>query len=267
MKRIHLFEFEDQSWFPNVLRMAMTRLIVLVHRFFGSSEALADLLAMALKRSGQSTILDLCSGSGGPMPEVAKLLKEKHDLSDVKIVLSDLYPNTEMANRINAEGNEQLTYLTTPVNAVKVDPTQTGLRTMVCSMHHMRPNVAHDILQHAKDQQQAICIYELSDNSAPVWLWWIGIPFNIIICLLITPFVRPLTWQQLLFTYLIPIIPVAYAWDGALSNARTYTLEDLDELLSDLRSEDYVWEKGVIKGKLKHLYLMGLPTSKKAGET
>lgn len=264
MKRIHLFEFEDQSWFPNVLRMAMTRLIVLVHRYFGSSEALAELIAKALKRSGQHTIIDMCSGSGGPMPDVANLLKEKHGLEDVNIVLTDLYPNTEMANRINSDGNDQLTYLTTPVNAADMKEDQQGLRTMVCSMHHMRPPVAHDILKNAKDQQQAICIFELSDNSPPIWLWWIGIPFNIIICLLITPFVRPLTWQQLVFTYLIPIIPLAYAWDGALSNARTYTLEDLDELLSDLRSEDYVWEKGVIKGKLKHLYLLGLPQTSSA---
>jgi len=32
MKRIHLFEFEDFSWFPNWLRVRMTRLIVVMHR-------------------------------------------------------------------------------------------------------------------------------------------------------------------------------------------------------------------------------------------
>lgn len=70
---------------------------------------------------------------------------------------------------------------------------------------------------------------------------------------------RPFTWQQLLFTYLIPIIPICFAWDGAVSNARTYTLSDMELLLEGLESDDYTWEKGVIDGKSKKLYLLGLP--------
>jgi hypothetical protein len=78
--------------------------------------------------------------------------------------------------------------------------------------------------------------------------------------LFITPVVRPLTWQQLVFTYIIPIIPLCFAWDGAVSNARTYTLNDIDELLKDIEADDYKWEKGKIKGKTTKLYLLGLPT-------
>ena len=63
-----------------------------------------------------------------------------------------------------------------------------------------------------------------------------------------------------IFTYLIPLIPITFAWDGAVSNARTYTLEDMDILLEDLESVSYAWEKGVIHGKSKKLYLLGLPT-------
>lgn len=259
MNRIHLFEIEDQSWFPNWLRICMTRLIVIVHRFLGSSEALAELIARALKASGHTRIIDLCSGSGGPMPEVAKLLEEKHGIKDVSITLTDLYPNEKMAKQINGQSDGQLSYLTTPVNAAHLDTKQQGLRTMVCSMHHMRPEIAHDILKDAKDQRQPICIFELSDNSHPKLLAWIALPLNIIQCLIITPMVRPMTWQQLVFTYLIPIIPLAFAWDGTVSNLRTYTMSDLDQLLSDLQSEDYVWEKGIIEGRSKKLYLLGMP--------
>ncbi len=52
-----------------------------------------------------------------------------------------------------------------------------------------------------------------------------------------------MTVRQLVFTYIVPIIPLCFAWDGAVSYARTYTLDDLDELLSGLRSEDYRWEE------------------------
>ena len=70
---------------------------------------------------------------------------------------------------------------------------------------------------------------------------------------------RPMTVQQIVFTYLIPIIPLTFAWDGAVSNARTYTLKDMDMLLEGLESKDYLWEKGVVKGKSKKVYLMGMP--------
>ena len=77
--------------------------------------------------------------------------------------------------------------------------------------------------------------------------------------LFITPFVRPLTWKQVIFTYLIPIIPLCFAWDGAVSNVRTYTLEDLDILLEGLENEDYKWEKGKITTKANKIYLLGIP--------
>ncbi len=64
MKRIHLFELEDFSWFPGWLRSCMTRLIVTMHRALGSSDELAELLARALKESSSASIVDLCSGSG-----------------------------------------------------------------------------------------------------------------------------------------------------------------------------------------------------------
>ena len=77
-----------------------------------------------------------------------------------------------------------------------------------------------------------------------------------------TPFVKPLTWRQIVFTYLIPIIPMCYAWDGQASLPRMYTLKDLDELLEGLGSESYTWEKGYAKkknGKKQGTYLLGLP--------
>lgn len=38
MKRIHLFEFEDQAWFPNWIRVLMTRYIMAFHRLIGTAD-------------------------------------------------------------------------------------------------------------------------------------------------------------------------------------------------------------------------------------
>jgi hypothetical protein len=261
MKRIHLFEFEDYGWFPNWIRQCMTRLIVVIHKILGSEDELAALLARALTYTESTRIIDLCTGSGGPMPEVLHILKTKHGFDHVELTLTDLYPNLEMAKRINSEANADIHYVTKPVDATNIDPALHGVRTMICSLHHMRPEIAHHILKDARQKMQPICVFEISDNSYPTWLWWLALLPNFIMAFFITPFIKPLTWQQLVFTYLIPIIPLFFAWDGAVSNARTYTLQDMDKLLEGLSGITYTWEKGIIKGRSKKLYLLGLPNS------
>lgn len=260
MKRIQLFEFEDFAWFPNFLRICLTNYIITVHRMLGSRADLAGLIDRILKRSPQKQILDLCSGAGGPMPGVLDSLQEEHGHKDLQLTLSDLYPNTHAAKRINGNGRQDVRYHETPINASDVPDDKLGLRTMICSLHHMAPDTAKSILQDAKDDRQPFLAFEISDNSQPKAIWWIAIPVTFIMVFFLTPFVRPMTWQQLVFTYLIPLLPFFIAWDGAVSNARTYTLADMDLLLADLRSDDYEWETGTLKGRAKKNYLIGIPT-------
>ncbi len=262
MKRVSIFEFEDLSWFPNALRKPMTRYVAAVHRVMGTSESIADLLQQVIQKTGKKQVIDLCSGSGGPLPQVQEILKEKHGLSDVRIRMSDLYPNLETAAALNKEASS-ISYLTTPLNATDVPKEQDGIRTMICSLHHMEPPIAQAILRNAKESNQPFLAFEISDNSIPLFIAWIAIPIGFLMTLLITPFVRPMTWQQIVFTYIIPILPIFIAWDGGVSNMRTYTLEDMDILTQNLSDEDYQWEKGSIKGKGgNQLYLMGIPKKK-----
>jgi hypothetical protein len=259
MKRIHLVEIEDLDWFPDSLRQCMTRLIIVMHKLLGSQYELAELISRALTHANKPAITDLCSGSGGPMVEVFNRLKTEPRLQNLTLTLTDLYPHQETADRINKESGSGINYLTRSVNAVDLDVENVGVRTMICSMHHMKPEVARNILSDAQANRQPICLFEMSDNSFPIWLWWMVIPMNFLMAFFITPLVKPMTWQQLVFTYLVPIIPICFAWDGAVSNARTYTLADMDELLEGLQTSDYIWEKGRIGGMLKKLYLLGLP--------
>ena len=261
MKRIHLFEFEDQPWFPDWLRQCTTRLINVMHKLLGTKEDLAALLAGLLPYARQNRIIDLGSGSGGPMPNVYHILKNDHQITDLTLTLTDLYPNRQLAAQINNGEDINITYTTEPVDATNMDGGKVGVRTMVGGFHHMSPEQARQILKDARDNRQPICIFELSDNSFPIALWWISLPIQFLMTLFITPFARPMTWQQLVFTYPVPVIPFCFAWDGAVSNARTYTLSDMDILLEGLETHDYRWEKGTIGRKAKKLYLSGWPVS------
>ena len=262
MKRIHLFEVEDFNWFPSMLRACMTNMIMVMHRLLGTSEDISEKLSELLKQTHSNNIIDLCSGSGGPMLDVLGELKNKYGISDVRLKLTDLYPDKEAVKAVGEMNAENISYESNPVDASNIPEGLSGVRTMICSFHHMKPEVARKILKSTMDQGQPIFIYEMSDNSHPSLLWWVAFPFNLISSLFVSLMTRPFTLQQFVFTYLIPILPICFAWDGAVSNARTYTLNDLDELLEGLESEGYKWEKGIIKRKGKKIWLSGAPTVK-----
>lgn len=257
MRRLNIFEFEDFHWFPNMWRKSMTRLIVVAHRMFKSELVIANSISALLEKTGEHKVIDLCSGSGGPMLNVYHALKVKHP--ELSITLTDLFPNQEEAKRINGKETE-VKYEIESVNAGAVPEHLKGVRTMVCSFHHMPPEVAKGILADAQASNQPIFIFELSDNSIPHWIAWTAFPINILMCFVLTFFVRPLTWYQVLFTFVIPVIPIAYAWDGAVSNVRTYAASDLDLLIGSLEKAEYTWEKQLVKqGTNKFLTLTGMP--------
>ncbi len=243
---------------------AHDHVLVALHRIFRTDKLIAPLVKRCLDNSSHQSIIDLCSGGSGPMRDVLKIIRAEAGYENVSLTLSDLYPNTMAATAINQNSTSGVTYKTESVDATNVDLSLGGVRTMICSLHHMPPEVAHMILQDAAAKKQPICVFEISDNSPPIWGWWVGIPMGIVAVLFLSVFIRPVTWRQLFFTYIIPILPLLIAWDGAVSNARTYTKNDLEILLRAVDSKNYKWEIGSFRtpgNPLAMLYIVGLPDS------
>ncbi|MGI9549946.1 MAG: hypothetical protein ACR2MT_02005, partial [Aurantibacter sp.] len=238
MKRVQLFEFEDFSWFPSWLRICMTNLLIILHKMMGIGDVLADLISEILTKEKISRIVDLGSGSGGAMPEVLKKVHQNSGLENVELIMTDLYPHPELVKKFNSDASDKIAYHETSINATEIAWAPDGLKTMVNSFHHMPPDSARRILESAKKNDQPLLIYEMAENKMPILMWWILLPISLailmIMVLFMTPFVRPMTWQQLVFTYLIPIIPICYAWDGQASMPRMYAMKDYDILLEGL---------------------------------
>ncbi len=259
MKRRQLFEFEDQPWFPDLLRQHMTNYLIAFHRLLGTEDLLFPLLDRALRESHADAIVDLCSGAGGPLPAVAHRLLATGLLT--RVTLTDKFPNRSAMASINA-GNGPVAYREEPVDAGAVPGDLVGLRTMIGSFHHMPVDVARRILNDAFVSRRALCVFEISDNAGPGFLWWLPLPFGFLMTYVVTLFVRPLSFGQLALTYLVPVLPPLIAWDGTASNARTYTPDDLRELTGDLVAPDYMWEIGVTRKKGYPggaCYVLGLP--------
>ena len=266
MKRIELFEFEDFNWLPKLIRSGVTNLIKVFHRLLGTSAVLSKLLLEVREKYAFNQIVDLGSGSGGPMPEVIEQLNQIEGQNPVNLLLTDLYPNPQVVDAINSQDLPNVQYHSASVNAKDMEAVPDGLKTMVASFHHMPPEVAKQILQSAEKNRQGILIYELAQNNVPVVLWWLLLPISLPILMLMTwimtPFVRPLSFSQILFTYLIPIIPIVYAWDGQASLMRTYTFGDIKSLLGEGGTNNYTWEIEDAKkdnGKKSGYYILGYP--------
>lgn len=266
MKRVQLLEFEDLAWFPSWLRTCMTNNIVIMARFLGVGHALSLLISEALKTRQISHIVDLGSGSGGVLPDVLPEVRRQTG-RDVSLLLSDKYPNRDAIRNFNERGAEPIRYCETPVDATNLETAPSGLKTMVNCFHHMSPPEARAILASAVTGREPLLIYEMAGHqTVPFGLWLLTLPIGLSLVFFMafvkSAFVRPFTLKQLVFTYLIPVIPIFYAWDGQASMPRIYRMEDLDELLSGLEDPGYTWKKGhglSRKGAKLGTYLLGLP--------
>lgn len=253
MSRIHLFEFEDQQWLPEFIRNYMTDFLQFLSNKTGMYKGILPIIEKGLKESGTNHIIDLASGGGGGLIWLNTELKK--DNPDFKVLLTDYFPNIS-AFEYTKQQADNFDYIKTPVDARNVPENLIGLRTQFLSFHHFKPNDARQILQNAVDSHSAIAIFEAQERSLPSIIAMIFSPISV---LLTTPFIRPFKIGRIIFTYLIPIVPLLVLWDGIVSSLRTYSVEEMNGLIASLNNkETFNWEVGKVKsGPGKILYLLG----------
>ncbi len=63
--------------------------------------------------------------------------------------------------------------------------------------------------------------------------------------MLTTPFIRPFKLSRVLFTYLIPVVPLFIWWDGIVSSLRTYSVSEMNDLILNVEGSDiFDWDVG-----------------------
>jgi hypothetical protein len=145
-----------------------------------------------------------------------------------------------------------------PVDARNISSELKGFRTFFTSFHHLGPEDAKQVLQDAVSKRTGIGIFESTRRDLFAFLWMLLLPITVWIT---TPWIRPFSIKRLLFTYLLPIVPLVLAWDGLVSCWRTYSCSELRQLTARLGSS-YKWNIGEIRGNWSPVpitYLIGLP--------
>lgn len=151
---------------------------------------------------------------------------------------------------------DNIDYIKTPADARNVPGNLRGLRTLFLSFHHFKPEDAKIILQNAVNSKSPIAIFEGQERSFTSLLAMFLSPVSVLVT---TLFIKPFKLGRLLFTYIIPLVPLFVWWDGIVSSLRTYSEEEMKAMINELKNKDgFEWEVGRIKsGPVFILYLLG----------
>jgi hypothetical protein len=256
MRRVHLFEIEDQPWCPASIRDAATDFLQFALHTGNNYAPVAPLLRREIDRLGVRRIVDLCSGGGGPW---LRLLREVNGSGGtVQVHLTDKFPNLDALRRAHSRSGSQLDFHPQPVDAMRVPQELEGFRTMFTGFHHFSPVDARAILHDAVANRQGIGIFETTQRSVPSVL---ATAISPLLVLLATPWIRPFRWSRLFWTYVVPIVPLVVLFDGIVSCLRTYSVAELQELADGLGGEEYLWRAGLAvgHGPVPITYLIGAP--------
>jgi hypothetical protein len=262
MKRLHLIEIEDQDWCPRSVRDAVTDYLQFFFVATKTYTAMIPLLAVVLQRTSSRRVLDLCSGAAGPWLWLRPALAEMG--VSVSVCLTDKYPNLEGFERASRLTNQVISYHPQPVDPTKVPGDLLGFRTMFSAFHHFRPEQACAVLADAVRNRQGIGIFEATQRRPLALLFTLLAPLGVLV---VTPVIRPFRWSRLLWTYLLPLVPLVTLFDGLVSCLRTYSVQDLHDLTARLGTKDYHWEIGTVQRKMTPMpitYLLGVPIEEAA---
>jgi hypothetical protein len=255
VRRFHLFELEDQPWFPRLVRDYATDYLQFIQVSVRLDRAIAAVFRRALEEGRTTEVVDLCSGGSGPLVLLVQELADRG--LPVHATLTDLFPNMPTFEAIAKASHGRITFERAPVDARAVPAALRGLRTIFNGFHHLKPSDARSVLHAAAAASQPIAIFEASDRKAVNLVGVLLVPFAV---WLTTPFIRPFRWSRLLLTYLLPAVPLTCLWDGFVSQLRAYTADEMAALGEG--APGMRWETGhipIARGRGRVTYLVGIP--------
>lgn len=239
LRRFHWIEFWDCAWLPAFVRTAMTSALGFMLRTLKRYEmAFPHFFAWA---AGRSSVLDLASGSATHVSEFERWAQSAVTSSPLPTIwLSDLYPDIASFQNVKESFPNRVGFVREPVDARRVGTSRgRGLRCMFGAFHHLRPEQARQVLLDAARSSAGIFIYEphlrLIRN--------IFSSFGAFFFAMIAPFCcGKFSWKRLIFSTLIPVIPLLLVHDSIVTAFRCYTQQELQEMVDSLPRNGFAWE-------------------------
>lgn len=259
MRRMELCEIHDDPRFPALLRDLVTDALQSLWDFSNSYKPVLPLLQTALAKAGRREVVDLCSGAGGPWFGLAREFEREYHFP-LHVRLTDKYPNRKALETASASQVSMVEFDERAVDATDVPIDLRGLRTMFSSFHHFGRVDARRVLANAVERGECVAIFEMARRGAKTML---AVCFTPLLVWFLTPRIRPFRWSRIVWTYIVPIVPFVVWFDGWMSCLRSYSQEELKELVLSVAVEGYRWEMGSqCDGLLPVTYVIGYPVSR-----
>lgn len=225
MKRKHVFQFTNAKWFPLFLTRCIYEFMTWFVNKVNAAKPFMPVIEEGLKHANRIIVINKKCGAG--FETVAHLIDKNNERINV--------------DPKNFKANEK------------------GLYLSVNSFHLFTSDEAKEILERVSNFGQPIVVVEGNNDSLwQVFGMTIIVPLTVI---LTAPFVKPFRIERIIFTYLIPILPIVTFFDGFMALFKLYSPSDLDQMTTAIKSEGYYWRSGKLEngrgGKI--IYLLGYP--------
>ena len=131
MRRVHLFELEDQSWLPRPVRDGATDLLDVAFDRMRVYDGVSPQLEAVLDATRAARIVDLGSGGGGGTLTMVRRLRAAG--RNVEVVMTDLYPSEAGMARVAALGAHE-----SPIPPIAWTPGVAVAPPTACGHRHPR---------------------------------------------------------------------------------------------------------------------------------
>jgi hypothetical protein len=203
-----------------------------------AAEQVAQDLSAILHDSGTHKVLDLGSGSGGPI----KIISSVSALAETEFVLSDLFPNIPAFEKVVHGSKGRVSYCKEPVDATDCPGAPGRARTMFASMHHMPETLLEGILRSCVASKETFIAFEATNRSLPVIVFFL-MSLPLLAILHVCTLAANLEFLKALRCFVfLPVLGLILVHDGIVSCLRTYSRQEFLEIASraDAKNE-YRW--------------------------
>ena len=222
---------------------------------FDLYRSVPSVLLRLLPQASQPRIVDLGAGGGGGWHSLAPPLVAA--VPNLGITLTDFHPNENALASVSQQV-QGVSFEAKSIDARHVPKSLPGLRTQFLSLHHFRPADATAIMANAVQAREPIAFFEAQERTFKNLVGMLLMPIMVWV---LTPFIRPMTPVRLLFTYIIPVLPLLIFFDGVVSVLRCYKPAELQAMAKQADpSGTYRWTAEQLKaGPARVLVFYGAP--------
>lgn len=250
--RYQAFQWTNQPWMPKFLRKCADEYLDFLVGFMGINRPFLPLFQELFNLTKPNTVVVLNGMTGGGPAFMASELRSMRG-GHLTMTLSDDHLDKARALQIGELSGETLDSISSLATTVQGPAVAVAIN----SFHRLSNEKAILTLKEVSEKFDGVLIAE-GNNRSPrqVFGMLIAVPALVFATAF---FVPPFSIKRLLFTYLIPLIPLVVVWDGIAALFRIFPPEDLLMLAEQAGRSDYEWKSAKVPNHRGgfYIYLMG----------